>query len=1016
MKRQTRRLPHALSGSIRLPFLALLGFSVLSSTACDFGTETGEVQVRGRVNPPENILPEVQKFLAQAPAGTEVRFSQQHGYPLQILSLPAQLPEDRPPGEIPRPVPLEVSHGASAAGRASALVLFLNRNAELFGLPPADNNLDSELKISVDATNPELNENDQDPISPNLSGVFSTRVDQYISGVPVLGRSAIGQFDSSGNLYSVVLRLLPIDRSSVDTRPSYAGPELELRARDAFNELALSQRDSLKWLEGVSLSDPNTLSSVELVLLPQAEKPHAKLDLAYQLQVRRGIEEAVIYLNAHTGDLIRGISNTPSEWHNEASALVSATALDGAGVLQTFPACRRDNRLYMGFGSNYSVSGVRPFNSNTWLSVMDALEPIRDFRAPFQQMIPSSASSTFEASRGFSTSNRQLTSAMLTTQTTLNWWAQRGWRSWDGRGSHLGFFVNARPNPDGTPSLNAWGGGGYMASGGATVGAGGITLAGDLEVVGHEFMHNVVGATSALVYDYESGALNEALADLFGVALTANPTTDRLSDQILGSILRIRDMQDPTRSGQPDRYSAFVETEVDSRGVHINSGILNKAHWLMIQGGSFNGVNIRALGVRKVIHLLETVNRRGRLSATVGLEEFAATVIAQCRVAAVFTALLTGDTRTAMNDCNQVERAYRAVELVHLAERSDLAVESARTQGDAIILTVRNNSREDLNLLNYEWQLLEDGVDIDRTSIETRTGGATPDSARIIVVNPTLNLVPGTESFLVPGGIAEIHARVSSDILGESVVFATRNFSVRLNRLTGGSDFNTWNNQIPVQLSPDAIPYAGLPVSTDGGLTATLEAAHINPGASKLGPITSVLLTRNSATGPFSVIPGSEQTLASVVNTGTAGVYRFPSVRLSFGPNRPWTAPADIVFSDTTYQSREPYGIGFNEVWFDLTGGRPELEGRTQIYMLTDALDVIDEADEGNNLKCLNCLNAPWTTKPGLVVRFPRSTTNLEALFPERYRLAASKLRSFREGELREDVGTATRTTLRYRR
>ena len=46
-----------------------------------------------------------------------------------------------------------------------------------------------------------------------------------------------------------------------------------------------------------------------------------------------------------------------------------------------------------------------------------------------------------------------------------------------------------------------------------------IEFSGDLDVVGHELSHGVTEATSNLVYQNESGALNEAFSDIMGTAI-----------------------------------------------------------------------------------------------------------------------------------------------------------------------------------------------------------------------------------------------------------------------------------------------------------------------------------------------------------------------------------------------------------------------------------------------------------------------------------------------------------------
>lgn len=129
-----------------------------------------------------------------------------------------------------------------------------------------------------------------------------------------------------------------------------------------------------------------------------------------------------------------------------------------------------------------------------------------------------------------------------------------------------------------------------------------------LDIAGHEFAHGVTSSESGLVYERESGALNEAFSDIFGECIEQWVTgthvnwwhggerTNSGGNQISG-----RNMQDPP-SGlsqqQPDTYQGinWVNTNCNSPdqgndycGVHTNSGVLNKAFYLMVDGES--GVN-----------------------------------------------------------------------------------------------------------------------------------------------------------------------------------------------------------------------------------------------------------------------------------------------------------------------------------------------------------------------------------------------------------------------------------------
>jgi len=120
-------------------------------------------------------------------------------------------------------------------------------------------------------------------------------------------------------------------------------------------------------------------------------------------------------------------------------------------------------------------------------------------------------------------------------------------------------------------------------------------LSRSLDVVAHELTHAVTGSTAGLVYRNESGALNEAMSDVFGAATEIysdggiNVNTWLIGDEIYtpgtaGDALRY--MNDPVLGGDYDYYPTRYIGTSDNGGVHWNSGIQNLAFYLLVQGGT----------------------------------------------------------------------------------------------------------------------------------------------------------------------------------------------------------------------------------------------------------------------------------------------------------------------------------------------------------------------------------------------------------------------------------------------
>lgn len=135
--------------------------------------------------------------------------------------------------------------------------------------------------------------------------------------------------------------------------------------------------------------------------------------------------------------------------------------------------------------------------------------------------------------------------------------------------------------------FNAFWNGLYM-----TFGDGSFDPLTSIDVVGHEFSHGVTEYSAGLVYQNESGALNESFSDIFGTAIEFNSLVDSLTDWRVGAAtFKFRNMQDPNDYDQPDTYngSHWYDGEFDNGGVHTNSGVQNFWFYLLSEGGT--GIN-----------------------------------------------------------------------------------------------------------------------------------------------------------------------------------------------------------------------------------------------------------------------------------------------------------------------------------------------------------------------------------------------------------------------------------------
>jgi bacillolysin len=206
------------------------------------------------------------------------------------------------------------------------------------------------------------------------------------------------------------------------------------------------------------------------------------------------------------------------------------------------------------------------------------------------------------------------------------------------------------------------------------------------DTFGHEYFHAFYASqfsiTSLLTTEYESGALNEALADIFGEDFDTYLGSE-IFDWMIGtnSNVQHRSFSNPADYFYhdlardvwlpfPDRYSSdsyYCGTE-DSGGAHTNSTVISKAAFLASVGTSwglplnrFNGCKIKAIGLYKVTQILfhALIVRSARI---LSFNEFYDAVNMGC------TLLVTRDTAAnrygvTQDDCNAMKAAMEAVEI-----------------------------------------------------------------------------------------------------------------------------------------------------------------------------------------------------------------------------------------------------------------------------------------------------------------------------------------------------------------
>lgn len=138
-----------------------------------------------------------------------------------------------------------------------------------------------------------------------------------------------------------------------------------------------------------------------------------------------------------------------------------------------------------------------------------------------------------------------------------------------------------------------------------------------LDIASHEFAHAIIKSESKLLYENESGAINESLSDIFAACVDAHVNgesekTYTIGEDIFLSKGSIRSMSNPSSTGDYDYYPTRYTGTSDNGGVHLNSGISNLAFYLLCRGGrhprNVNPTVVPKIGIQKACKIFYFAN------------------------------------------------------------------------------------------------------------------------------------------------------------------------------------------------------------------------------------------------------------------------------------------------------------------------------------------------------------------------------------------------------------------------
>jgi thermolysin len=418
-----------------------------------------------------------------------------------------------------------------------------------------------------------------------LSGRSHERYAQYVNGIRVVGgdvtRQIAGALTSSifGELYEV---------TGVPDRPELS----EDAARDAF--AALSTRE-------VPSNRP-----IELVILPGND---GRYSLAYATHIWTDVGWMQTYLDARTGSVLLQYNDL----HTQAAVGVGTGVLGDSKKISARQQSGRfvaDDALRPPILVTYDMQG----------NVRRAENYLDGFYSPTASDIASDSDNTWTDAANVD--------AHVYLGYTYDYYFKRfGRKGLDDRNAPiyaLSHSVRRSDIPFLTEDqfdsfvLNAFWcpGCGPTFAGAMVFGEGlppGFTIggqyydffAGALDIVAHELTHALTDYSSALIYQNESGALNESFSDMLGTSVEFFYQTPGSgpgqADYLLGEDIArpggIRSMSNPGAFGDPDHYSRRRIGNEDNGFVHTNSGIPNQAFYLAIEGGTNRTSGIAVTGV-----------------------------------------------------------------------------------------------------------------------------------------------------------------------------------------------------------------------------------------------------------------------------------------------------------------------------------------------------------------------------------------------------------------------------------
>lgn len=401
-------------------------------------------------------------------------------------------------------------------------------------------------------------------IERDPAGDIHVKLQQQHSGFKIFDAEVIVHLDQAGN--GKVFNGRPYKLNSQKFEASLSS---QTAINIAIDDLAAKTKFTTIPQFHLQLLDYNGPEVIDTVIV-QNPKTSAYV-LAYHISIRPNVlEQWEYFIDAVSGAIINEYKNSC-----HADGPRTATAKDLNGIDRTINTYQEGSLYYM---SDASKPMYKAAEDKGWIHTLDAKSTYGD----------NFKTSTISTTTNNWSNNPIAVSAHYNASLAYEYYRTvHGRNSIDNDSGTIYSIINV-VDEDGTALDNAyWNGKAMFYGNGSSYFK---PLAGSVDVAGHEMTHGVVQNSANLIYQGESGAINESMADIFGCMMDSS---DWLmgEDVVKGNAFpsgALRSLIDPHNGGfnlsdegwQPRHVNEKYNGTQDNGGVHINSGIPNYAFYL----------------------------------------------------------------------------------------------------------------------------------------------------------------------------------------------------------------------------------------------------------------------------------------------------------------------------------------------------------------------------------------------------------------------------------------------------